>query len=189
MKGMRLLITGLLVTVGGCNPRQQSPTVLNGPPYERPDRVKSTTTAKLPSGEAIPQDRHESEAIDLFTANLFHKRLSKLSEHDGIQVSYRGALAQTRGRPGFVPTDPEEAFLKWWVGSWGDYDHLGRHMFTLCVSMKKRPGCLAQCVVNGKTLYLEVCELPEGRTIDDPVPGLAGDDKVTPRLLLKELCD
>ena len=130
-----------------------------------------------------------SEEVDIVTANLFHKHLAVVSKHVGLRVSYRGPLALARGLPGFVPIEPSETFLEWTVGRSIAHTDLSWHQFTLSVSTAKAQGTVAQCLINGKMLYLQAKDLPDGRTLDDPSNGLPGAEKVTPRSLLLELAD
>jgi hypothetical protein len=189
MKLINPLVTACLIALCICG--QNDPAQKKRATVPDDDRVGPTGSLKgpmRPKPRVTIHTRNDAENIDLFTANKFHERLSILSKHSGICVSYRGPLDRERGRPGFVPVEADPGrFLEWIVGRNISFTDVAQGIFTFSVSTVKVPDTVAQCVVNGKTLYLQVKDLNEVRKLDDPIPDLAGKEKVTPRSLLEEL--
>ncbi len=183
------LVATWLFALCGCGRDNTVKMNPHNPSAEKLGHWESDKTAGSPQGSATVDAKKISEQVDVLTANLFHDHLSTIGNHVGLRVSYRGPLARTKGLTGFVPIESAETFLEWTVGRGIDHTEVSTHLFTISLSTVKTKGCVAQCAVNGKILYLEAKDLPEGSTLDDPIRGLPGDDKITPRSLLLELAN
>jgi hypothetical protein len=123
--------------------------------------------------ELQAKDREEARKIDLFTANQFHKMLTRICVGFPIRVYYAGALSVARSGSGIRVDEDPEAFVKWLVMKEPfKKNEIERGLFYLVISTKKKPGCLGTCVVGKVSLYIyaELCSTKQ--TVDDPLfPG------------------
>ncbi len=115
--------------------------------------------------------RDTAQQIDLFTANLFHKRLSIISKKAFVAVSYAGTLAHSRKPAGAELLETVNDDVIWNVTEVDTHgSDLGRVIFNIRISLKKQADTVAACKINGKTLYLKVTDLPEKWTVDTAMP-------------------
>jgi hypothetical protein len=122
--------------------------------------------------KATRKAKQTARALDLYTANLFHKRLSVFSDDAFVAVVYEGALAHPRQPAGAKLLETADYQLRWAVTEIDEHgSNLGRILFHIEVSLKKQPSTIATCRFNGKKLYLQVTGLPEKWTVDTQLPG------------------
>jgi len=124
--------------------------------------------------------------LDLYTANLFHKRLSVISEEAFVAVAYQGPLAHTRKPAGAKLLETVDDHVRWAVIEVDEHGSTpGPIIFQIWVSLKKQPSTVATCLVNGKKLFLQVTDLRKQWTVDTELPG--AKKGMTIRKLLERL--
>jgi hypothetical protein len=153
--------------------------IFGGLAFESPARLSGKEKAKKDA-------KQTARNLDLYTANLFHKRLSVLSDEAFVAVFYEGPLAHPRQPTGAQLLQTTDYQVCWAVTEVDEHgSDLGRILFRIGVSLKKRASTVATCVVNGKRLYLKVKDLPEKWTVDTQLP--LAKKGITIRKLLESL--
>lgn len=103
------------------------------------------------AGRAEQKAKESAEQIDLFTANLFHKRLSVVSSEAFVAVTYAGPLGRPRRPVGLEPAETAEYDLLWNVTEVNaNGSELEAIIFQIRVSPRKEADTVAECTVNGK---------------------------------------
>ncbi|MBL7040694.1 MAG: hypothetical protein ISR77_18825 [Pirellulaceae bacterium] len=120
--------------------------------YKNKEHVEDAAVADEQLGE-IDMDHRAAMSISLYTANKFHKRLTRATKrlNPALRVYYEGPL----GRPGGEPGPASDAFADWNIVE-AQPEGPARLVCNISVSETKRDATIAQCNLEDRILYMAI---------------------------------
>lgn len=116
----------------------------------------------------VKLDTEEARSIDLYTANMFHKWLTRTTRkvNPALRVYYEGPLA----RPGGEPGASSDSLVDWNIVEGREGEN-----FLICdivVSTRAGDDVITNCIVKGKTLFIAIRDL-DAKKVQYNVPVVA----------------